>query len=176
VHIGKSVASHEPNGPPTLPRRDKDRSKSAGRQQMEPAARGASGRRESQLLNLEVALCFLLDFELGVDAKGLAKSMFALQLAGKSGGRWVVKSCDSDWWHEETGKFIFQGNTFVRSNRSDEYDDDDGRDVCTSAKGPTAIRQERWEMDDIWIPTFSDASFLFFLFLIILLAFEERRT
>jgi hypothetical protein len=40
-----------------------------------------------QLLNLEVALCFLLDFELGVDAKGLARSMFGLQLAGKSGGR-----------------------------------------------------------------------------------------
>jgi hypothetical protein len=45
------------------------------------------GVRPTQLLNLEVALCFLLDFELGVDAKGLAKSMFALQLAGKSGGR-----------------------------------------------------------------------------------------
>lgn len=45
------------------------------------------GVRPTQLLNLEVALCFLLDFELGVDAKGLAKSMFGLQLAGKSGGR-----------------------------------------------------------------------------------------
>jgi len=43
------------------------------------------GVSPTQLLNLEVALCFLLDFELGVDAKGLAKSMFGLQLAGKSG-------------------------------------------------------------------------------------------
>jgi hypothetical protein len=28
-------------------------------------------------------LCFLLDFELGVDAAGLAKSMFGLQMAGR---------------------------------------------------------------------------------------------
>lgn len=41
----------------------------------------------TQLLNLEVALCFLLDFELGVDANGLAKSMFGLHMAGRSGGR-----------------------------------------------------------------------------------------
>ncbi|KAM0718804.1 hypothetical protein Q7P37_005875 [Cladosporium fusiforme] len=40
-----------------------------------------------QLLNLEVALCFLLDFELGVDAEGLAKSMYGLQVAGRNGGR-----------------------------------------------------------------------------------------
>lgn len=45
------------------------------------------GVSPTQLLNLEVALCFLLDFELGVDADGLAKSMFGLQLAGRSGGR-----------------------------------------------------------------------------------------
>jgi hypothetical protein len=45
------------------------------------------GVSPTQLLNLEVALCFLLDFELGVDAKGLAGSMFGLQVAGRSGGR-----------------------------------------------------------------------------------------
>ena len=45
------------------------------------------GVSPTQLLNLEVALCFLLDFELGVDAAGLAKSMFGLQVAGRSGGR-----------------------------------------------------------------------------------------
>ena len=43
------------------------------------------GVRPTQLLNLEVALCFMLDFELGVDAAGLAKSMFGLQMAGRSG-------------------------------------------------------------------------------------------
>lgn len=41
------------------------------------------GVSPTQLLNLEVALCFLLDFELGVDAAELAKSMFGLQLAGR---------------------------------------------------------------------------------------------
>jgi hypothetical protein len=41
------------------------------------------GVSSTQLLNLEVALCFLLDFELGVDAAGLAKSMFGLQMAGR---------------------------------------------------------------------------------------------
>ena len=41
------------------------------------------GVSPTQLLNLEVALCFLLDFELGVDAAGLAKSMFGLQMAGR---------------------------------------------------------------------------------------------
>jgi hypothetical protein len=46
------------------------------------------GVSPTQLLNLEVALCFLLDFELGVDAEGLAKSMFGLQMAGRSGGHW----------------------------------------------------------------------------------------
>jgi hypothetical protein len=45
------------------------------------------GVSPTQLLNLEVALCFLLDFELGVDAEGLAKSMFGLQMAGRSNGR-----------------------------------------------------------------------------------------
>jgi hypothetical protein len=41
------------------------------------------GVSPTQLLNLEVALCFLLDFELGVDADGLAKSMYGLQSAGR---------------------------------------------------------------------------------------------
>ncbi|KAL1586322.1 hypothetical protein WHR41_05434 [Cladosporium halotolerans] len=45
------------------------------------------GVSPTQLLNLEVALCFLLDFELGVDAEGLARSMYGLQVAGRSAGR-----------------------------------------------------------------------------------------
>jgi hypothetical protein len=45
------------------------------------------GVSPTQLLNLEVALCFLLDFELGVDAAGLAKSMFGLQMAGRPRSR-----------------------------------------------------------------------------------------
>lgn len=45
------------------------------------------GVSPTQLLNLEVALCFLLDFELGVDADGLAKSMYGLQSAGRASGR-----------------------------------------------------------------------------------------
>ena len=43
---------------------------------------GVSG---TQLMNLEVTLCFLLDFELGVDAKMLAQKMFLLQQAGRHG-------------------------------------------------------------------------------------------
>ena len=65
-------------------------------------------------------------------------------------------------WYDtkETGQliifFLFKARTtFALRNRFDEYDDEGN--AYTSAKGPTAIRQERWEMDDIWIPTFSDA-------------------
>jgi len=47
------------------------------------------GVSRTQLMNLEVTLCFLLNFELGVDAKVLAQKMFWLQQAGKqvSGAR-----------------------------------------------------------------------------------------
>jgi hypothetical protein len=38
-----------------------------------------------QLMNLEVTLCFLLDFELGVDEKMLAQRMYLLQQAGRQG-------------------------------------------------------------------------------------------
>lgn len=38
-----------------------------------------------QLMNLEVTLCFLLDFELGVDERSLAKGMFGLQQAARQG-------------------------------------------------------------------------------------------
>ncbi|KAK5118523.1 hypothetical protein LTR62_003038 [Meristemomyces frigidus] len=38
-----------------------------------------------QLMNLEVSLCFLLDFELGVDREMLAQKMFLLQEAGRQG-------------------------------------------------------------------------------------------
>lgn len=38
-----------------------------------------------QLMNLEVALCFLLDFDLWVDDKMLAKRMYLLQQAAKQG-------------------------------------------------------------------------------------------
>jgi hypothetical protein len=41
------------------------------------------GVSPTQLLNLEITLCCLLDFELGVDAEKLAKGMFGLQLAGR---------------------------------------------------------------------------------------------
>lgn len=39
----------------------------------------------AQLLNLEISLCFLLDFDLWVDEARLAKSMYSLQQAGKQG-------------------------------------------------------------------------------------------
>ncbi|KAK6420420.1 hypothetical protein LTR95_016942 [Oleoguttula sp. CCFEE 5521] len=45
---------------------------------------GGISRR--QLLGLEVALCFLLDFDLWVDESGLASSVFALQQAARHGG------------------------------------------------------------------------------------------
>ena len=38
-----------------------------------------------QLMNLEVTLCFLLDFDLWVDEKVLAKRMFLLQVAARNG-------------------------------------------------------------------------------------------
>ncbi|KAK4554619.1 hypothetical protein LTR86_008474 [Recurvomyces mirabilis] len=38
-----------------------------------------------QLMNLEVSLCFLLDFELGVNDRMLANKMFLLQQAGRQG-------------------------------------------------------------------------------------------
>lgn len=41
------------------------------------------GVSERQLLGLEVGLCFLLDWELGVDEGGLAGSLFGLQVAGR---------------------------------------------------------------------------------------------
>ncbi|KAF2484906.1 cyclin-domain-containing protein [Neohortaea acidophila] len=43
------------------------------------------GVSKPQLMNLEVALCFLLDFDLGVDAGMLARRMFLLQQAGRQG-------------------------------------------------------------------------------------------
>ncbi|KAK5133800.1 hypothetical protein LTR08_007229 [Meristemomyces frigidus] len=46
---------------------------------------GVGGVSRTQLLNLEVTLCFLLDFDLGVDEKMLAKRMFLLQQAGRQG-------------------------------------------------------------------------------------------
>lgn len=46
---------------------------------------GGVGR--TQLMNLEVTLCFLLDFELGVDAAMLARGMFLLQQAARQGLR-----------------------------------------------------------------------------------------
>ena len=39
----------------------------------------------AQLLNLEVTLCFLLDFDLWVDEAKLCKSMFLLQQAARMG-------------------------------------------------------------------------------------------
>jgi len=46
---------------------------------------GVGGVSRMQLLNLEVALCFLLDFDLGVSKQILAKRMFLLQQAGRQG-------------------------------------------------------------------------------------------
>ena len=43
------------------------------------------GVRKEALMALEVALCFLLDFDLWVDEKVLAKSMFLLQQAARQG-------------------------------------------------------------------------------------------
>lgn len=43
------------------------------------------GVSRTQLMNLEVTLCFLLDFELGVDAGMLARGSFLLQQAGRQG-------------------------------------------------------------------------------------------
>ncbi|KAK3625906.1 hypothetical protein LTR56_020121 [Elasticomyces elasticus] len=43
------------------------------------------GVSRTQLMNLEVTLCFLLDFELGVTDTVLAERMFLLQQAGKQG-------------------------------------------------------------------------------------------
>lgn len=44
-----------------------------------------AGVSKTQLLNLEITLCFLLDFDLGVNAEMLAKKMFLLQQAAKQG-------------------------------------------------------------------------------------------
>ncbi|WPG99884.1 Hypothetical protein R9X50_00270400 [Acrodontium crateriforme] len=44
---------------------------------------GGVGR--TQLMNLEVTLCFLLDFELGVTAESLARRMYLLQQAARQG-------------------------------------------------------------------------------------------
>ncbi|TKA31364.1 hypothetical protein B0A50_02209 [Salinomyces thailandicus] len=46
---------------------------------------GVGGVSKRQLMNLEVSLCFLLDFDLGVDGKSLARRMFLLQQAGRHG-------------------------------------------------------------------------------------------
>ena len=43
------------------------------------------GVSKIQLMNLEVTLCFLLDFDLWVDGKVLAKRMFLLQQAARNG-------------------------------------------------------------------------------------------
>ncbi|EMC93199.1 hypothetical protein BAUCODRAFT_76527 [Baudoinia panamericana UAMH 10762] len=43
------------------------------------------GVSRNQLMNLEVTLCFLLDFDLGVDAAVLARRTFLLQQAGRQG-------------------------------------------------------------------------------------------
>lgn len=43
------------------------------------------GVSKTQLMNLEVTMCFLLDFELGVDPILLAKRVFLLQQAGRQG-------------------------------------------------------------------------------------------
>lgn len=43
------------------------------------------GVSRTQLLNLEVTLCFLMDFDLGVDATMLATRMFLLQQAARQG-------------------------------------------------------------------------------------------
>jgi hypothetical protein len=44
------------------------------------------GISRGQLMNLEVTLCFLLDFELWIDDNIMAKSMFTLQQAARHGG------------------------------------------------------------------------------------------
>jgi len=44
------------------------------------------GISKTQLMNLEVTLCFLLDFELWIDDAMMAKSMFTLQQAARHGG------------------------------------------------------------------------------------------
>lgn len=46
---------------------------------------GVGGVTKRQLMNLEVSLCFLLDFDLGVDGKALARRMFLLQQAARQG-------------------------------------------------------------------------------------------
>jgi hypothetical protein len=43
------------------------------------------GVSRTQLMNLEITLCFLLDFDLGVDEQVLARRMFLLQQAGRQG-------------------------------------------------------------------------------------------
>lgn len=43
------------------------------------------GLSQHQLMSLEVTLCFLLDFELGVDDKMLARGLFGLQQAARQG-------------------------------------------------------------------------------------------
>ncbi|KAF2774420.1 cyclin-domain-containing protein [Teratosphaeria nubilosa] len=46
---------------------------------------GVGGVSRTQLMNLEIALCFLLDFELGVHDYDLARRMYLLQQAGRQG-------------------------------------------------------------------------------------------
>jgi len=46
---------------------------------------GVGGVSRTQLLNLEVTLCFLLDFDLGVNGAILAQRMFLLQQAARQG-------------------------------------------------------------------------------------------
>nr|POE87724.1 cyclin-u2-1 [Quercus suber]POF00899.1 cyclin-u2-1 [Quercus suber] len=48
---------------------------------------GVGGVSRTQLMNLEITLCFLLDFDLGVDCTSLAKGMFELQQAARQGSR-----------------------------------------------------------------------------------------
>ncbi|KXL46900.1 hypothetical protein M433DRAFT_198085 [Acidomyces richmondensis BFW] len=43
------------------------------------------GVNKTQLMNLEVALCFLMDFDLGVSAEMLSSRMYLLQQAGRQG-------------------------------------------------------------------------------------------
>ena len=71
-------------------------------------------------------------------------------------------------WYDtkETGQLILfffslKETTFARSNRSDEYDDDEN--VYTSARDQRRYDRSDGKMDDIWIPTFSDCLFLLVL-------------
>nr|POE54464.1 cyclin-u2-1 [Quercus suber] len=54
---------------------------------MQERMAGVGGVSRTQLMNLEITLCFLLDFDLGVDCASLAKGIFGLQQAAKQGGR-----------------------------------------------------------------------------------------